>query len=154
MLIYRRYLFTNLCVYICSCMGYIHLCVCMCVCSYKGKYLHVCMLKYRRYLLIHLCICMYVCSFMGLCACVCVCSCMGKFIYVFMCGYAHVLGWVCVSVHVHGDQKVSGVLTLPIPLRQGLFLILGLVFCLPNWKPTNPSDPISVPVELQLQACT
>lgn len=89
-----------------------------------------------------------------LCACVWVCSCMGKYIYVFMCGYAHVLGGVCVSVYVHGGQKVSGVLTLPIPLRQGLFLILGLVFCLPSWKPTNPSDPISVPVELQLQTRT
>lgn len=155
MLIYGRYLFTNLCVYICSCMGYIHLCVCMCVCSYRGKYLHVCMLKYRGYLLIHLCICMYVCSFMGLfmclcvgmltygeiylCACVWVCSCMGKFNYVFMCGYAHVLG-VCVYL------CMSDILTLPIPSRQGLFLILGLVFSLPGWKPTNHSDPISVPL--------
>lgn len=95
MLIYRRYLFTNLCVYICSCMGYIHLCVCMCVCSYMGKYLHVCMLKYRRYLLIHLCICMYVCSFMGLFMCLCgeiylyvyvwVCSCIGVCVCICAC---------------------------------------------------------------------
>lgn len=94
MLIYRRYLFTNLCVYICSCMGYIHLCVCICVCSYMGKYLHVCMLKYRRYLLIHLCICMYVCSFMGVFMCLCVCMLMYGEIY--LCVYV----WVCSCIGV------------------------------------------------------
>lgn len=68
---------------------------------YSFMCLHVCMLKYRGYLLIHLCICMYVCSFMGLFTCLCE----GMLTYgeIYLCACVWVcscIGWVCVSVHV------------------------------------------------------
>lgn len=104
MLIYGRYLFTNLCVYICSCMGYIHLCVCMCVYLSVGDI----------YLLIYVSACMYAHLWNYLYACVWVCSHMGRFTYVLVCEFAHVwrnlfmclcmgmlMYWVgCVPVHV------------------------------------------------------
>lgn len=151
MLIYGRYLFTNLCVYICSCMGYIHLCVCMCVYLSVGDI----------YLLIYVSACMYAHLWDYLYACVWVCSHMGRFTYVLVCEFAHVwrnlfmclcmgmlMYWVgCVPVHVRCPNTTYS-------FEAGSFPGLGACVFSTWAESLQTSVILSLSVEREIQACS
>lgn len=55
--------------------------------------------------------------------------------------------WICILMHAHGGQKRALEILNPsllFPLRQGIFLNLGLLFIGLGWKPADLNiSPIS-----------